>query len=365
MKNQTSKVKTSILAKIALSKLERDVKTCWEHLERPESLQSKESVDSALKIAQKIQVKAEELTQVIGAGMEWTRLGEQTEEALKASKPSLELPFTQTTAQTSPKTPKETQQDPPKKETNERSPPPKPPKKAQKSQKIELQLHSKPLLKRGKVIAVILFLLIQAIILSHVFNSISSLDQRFEKRTKSISDDYVNLLKEVSEQKIDLIGLKDTHLKFCGNFRVDIKDFLESGKKATDNTQSKRIGTKNQLERFQKLAKMSPKLKEVLVNLPRIADFERQKLRLKNSGRAQHRPVLVRNGILYIGNWFEDKFNGFGVLYRHKERSYYEGYFVDGKEHGAGRKVYENGSVVRGYWTNGELLYSKNLENLV
>ena len=74
MKEKHPKVKTSILAKIALSKLERDVKTCWEHLEKIDSLQTKDSLELAVKIIKDIENKASGMSEVIKTSEEWERL---------------------------------------------------------------------------------------------------------------------------------------------------------------------------------------------------------------------------------------------------------------------------------------------------
>ena len=125
MSTQTPKVKKNILAKIALSKLDSEVVACWKHLEEPSSLESKESVASALKIAKKIQAKAEELTQAIEGPEEWERLGDQPKEPTKTPEPSLpETPTNQTAPEQPPQQappPPQKSKEKPKKRSKKRS----------------------------------------------------------------------------------------------------------------------------------------------------------------------------------------------------------------------------------------------------
>ena len=79
MSTKNVQVRTSILAKIALSKLESDIKAFWEHLSNPESLKSKESLQSADKIVKDIQRKASKLSEVIIDSEDWENLVEAAE----------------------------------------------------------------------------------------------------------------------------------------------------------------------------------------------------------------------------------------------------------------------------------------------
>ena len=57
--------------------------------------------------------------------------------------------------------------------------------------------------------------------------------------------------------------------------------------------------------------------------------------------------IQVRDGGLYLGEWFNDKTDGRGFrLYPNK--ILYEGYFKNDMKHGRGRLVYDNGEVYEG-----------------
>ncbi|CAF3299863.1 unnamed protein product [Rotaria socialis] len=53
----------------------------------------------------------------------------------------------------------------------------------------------------------------------------------------------------------------------------------------------------------------------------------------------------------YIGQWRNDRMNGYGTLYVNQS-AYYEGEFRDSKKFGWGKMYYENGDMYEGEWYN-------------
>ena len=94
MSTKKAKVKTSILAILALSKLEGDIKACWEHLSTPLSLKSKQSLESADKIVENIQRKISKLSEVIVDSEDYEALveatGEDSEDSVLPTTPKSE-----------------------------------------------------------------------------------------------------------------------------------------------------------------------------------------------------------------------------------------------------------------------------------
>ena len=67
----------------------------------------------------------------------------------------------------------------------------------------------------------------------------------------------------------------------------------------------------------------------------------------------------MKNGNQYSGNFFKGKFNGYGV-FEWKNKSKYEGHWVNEKKHGKGNQpvliqgkyTYDNGDVYEGDFCN-------------
>lgn len=51
----------------------------------------------------------------------------------------------------------------------------------------------------------------------------------------------------------------------------------------------------------------------------------------------------------YIGDWLDDKCNGYGV-YTHSSGTVYKGYWENDKQNGYGEEVYPDGSYYKGHF---------------
>ena len=60
------------------------------------------------------------------------------------------------------------------------------------------------------------------------------------------------------------------------------------------------------------------------------------------------------NGDKYIGYWKEGKWHGQGKWIKSNNKSWYDGWYVNGKRHGCGKMLYENGDEYEGEWENGK-----------
>ncbi|XP_028917676.1 MORN repeat-containing protein 2 isoform X1 [Ornithorhynchus anatinus] len=65
---------------------------------------------------------------------------------------------------------------------------------------------------------------------------------------------------------------------------------------------------------------------------------------LERNGEGVH---TTQNGIVYVGNWKNDKMNGSGRL-EHPSGAVYEGQFKDNKFHGLGTYTFPNGAKYSG-----------------
>lgn len=64
----------------------------------------------------------------------------------------------------------------------------------------------------------------------------------------------------------------------------------------------------------------------------------------KNNNKMKYRK-------LYVGQWMDDKFNGYGTYYYNDGiKEYYEGYWEDGMNEGWGVMHYKDGSYYEGEW---------------
>jgi len=64
------------------------------------------------------------------------------------------------------------------------------------------------------------------------------------------------------------------------------------------------------------------------------------------------------NGDKYVGQWRNDKFNGFGILEKANGEKY-EGNWKNNKMHGQGEYTFPNGKVKEGIWKDGKFMYAK------
>ena len=116
-------------------------------------------------------------------------------------------------------------------------------------------------------------------------------------------------------------------------------------------------------EKFRKLVQLPPKIKLVLNNLSErnLTDFDSGFLRWKdymaNSKDPQYEPKMTDKGV-YFGRWdkIKGKFHGFGVLYSPEDKTYYEGFFLNGEKNGKGRLISADGELKEGDWKNGKFV---------
>ena len=64
--------------------------------------------------------------------------------------------------------------------------------------------------------------------------------------------------------------------------------------------------------------------------------------------------LTYNNGVIYIGEFKNDKYNGKGVLYIKKNKLVYEGYFLNGLFEGKGKFYQQNGDCYIGNFKNGK-----------
>ena len=82
------------------------------------------------------------------------------------------------------------------------------------------------------------------------------------------------------------------------------------------------------------------------------------------SGQKKHGKFMWENGNYYLGDFSEDKFNGYGI-YKWGEDRTYEGYWVNGKMEGKGKLKLKDGSFYEGEfkggkrWGNGLYIWNK------
>ena len=412
MSTKNAQVRTSILAKIALSKLESDIKACWDHLSNPESLKSKESLESADKIVKNIQRKASKLSEVIIDSEDWEKLVEPSEV-------DSEDPLMSTT---------------PKSEDNDSEEqslfdsfselstgPPKPsPKEMIFSHAFnwvnEMKLEKNPQIfstKRTNRVPIILFVLLQIFFLVKIQNqgsqistlrndfytfrsNVQSFDTNIEStvlRLKNIIgsvDDKVHWLKnkfllERQQAKNKILDME--HKVFFLDIRVKavvksvevLKKMFQPEKvekkqkiEKIENNQNEENNKKlTVLEKFRKLAQLPQKIQKVLNDLRErrvnpILDGELRgaKASITIPSKDQIEPKMADKGV-YFGEWnqLNNQFDGFGLLYSPMDKTYYEGYFLNGEKDGLGRMISEDGEVQQGLWKNGKFHKPEQLKS--
>ncbi|XP_054840923.1 MORN repeat-containing protein 2 isoform X1 [Eublepharis macularius] len=72
---------------------------------------------------------------------------------------------------------------------------------------------------------------------------------------------------------------------------------------------------------------------------------------LERNGHGEH---TTPNGIIYRGNWKNDKMNGLGRL-EHPSGAVYEGEFKDNMFHGTGTYIFPNGAKYTGQFNENKL----------
>ncbi|XP_054480941.1 MORN repeat-containing protein 2 [Anoplopoma fimbria] len=72
---------------------------------------------------------------------------------------------------------------------------------------------------------------------------------------------------------------------------------------------------------------------------------------MKRSGAGKHTSAC---GIIYIGEWLEDKMHGRGTL-QHPSGALYEGELKDNMYHGTGTYTFPDGSTYKGHFHNNRL----------
>ncbi|XP_053169708.1 MORN repeat-containing protein 2 [Scomber japonicus] len=72
---------------------------------------------------------------------------------------------------------------------------------------------------------------------------------------------------------------------------------------------------------------------------------------ITRSGSGKHTSV---NGVIYTGEWHEDKMNGRGTL-QHPSGAKYEGEFKDNMYHGTGIYTFLDGSIYTGHFNENRL----------
>ena len=62
--------------------------------------------------------------------------------------------------------------------------------------------------------------------------------------------------------------------------------------------------------------------------------------------------VYLTNDIIYVGNYLNDKKNGFGIFYWRKKNEAYVGFFKDGKQYGFGKYIFKRKRAKYGIWNS-------------
>ena len=60
--------------------------------------------------------------------------------------------------------------------------------------------------------------------------------------------------------------------------------------------------------------------------------------------------VYLTNDIIYVGNYMDDKKNGFGIFYWRKKNEAYVGFFKEGKQYGFGKYIFKRKKAKYGIW---------------
>ena len=308
-------LKKKILAKIALTKLENEVKACWELLLDPDSLGSECFLDSTAEICKKIKKRALELNDVFEGIKGSPKRVDTGDEVVRPSQP---YPTPETT---------------------------------QSLPKESIRGRGHPRKKFCKLACFVAFFFLQIFILQKVFSN-SGRTRRLSSKYEALIEnlDYSNKLRqeETEELRTKVIGLQNKVLILTSSSPQP----SENNSASNPNQNQEEEEEKNNLERFFTLAKMSWKLKKHILKQPTLDDFEEQKIRLRDSEDPDHWPLIIQEDLVYVGSWANGNFDNFGLLYSKTGRFYFEGYFLEGKKHGLGRLILEDGNIMVGTWVD-------------
>ena len=76
--------------------------------------------------------------------------------------------------------------------------------------------------------------------------------------------------------------------------------------------------------------------------------------------------IYLNNDTIYIGNYKDDKKNGFGIFYWRKKNEAYVGFFKNGNQSGFGKFLFDNRNSKYGIWNNSNnntIKWYKNIKN--
>uniref|UniRef100_A0A8C6UKW9 MORN repeat containing 2 n=1 Tax=Neogobius melanostomus TaxID=47308 RepID=A0A8C6UKW9_9GOBI len=106
------------------------------------------------------------------------------------------------------------------------------------------------------------------------------------------------------------------------------------------------------------IGQKTPKIKYVTISyiFPNADKYEGQCCKstsgaLVRGGTGKHTSA---SGVIYSGEWYDDKMNGTGTL-QLPSGAHYEGDFKDGMFHGTGKYTFPNGSFYTGHFNQNRL----------
>ena len=77
--------------------------------------------------------------------------------------------------------------------------------------------------------------------------------------------------------------------------------------------------------------------------------------------------IYLTNDTIYIGNYENDRKNGFGIFFWRKKKEAYVGFFKDGNQYGFGKYIFNNQKSKYGIWNNdrdNKVKWYKNIDNV-